>query len=562
MPKFEFVAEANVQPAVSGMQKLQAELGKTAIAGAKADSALAKSSTALGKTLPAGANQATNALTNLGRVVQDAPFGFIGIANNINPLLESFQRLKVETGSTKLAFQSLGASLLGPAGLGIAVSVASSLLTVFAQQALSKSGNEAEDASKKVKKYADVLQEIVQAAGKEATEVTSLIAVLKSETETRVRKLGALEELKKIQPEIFGGLKLEKDAVIGLDEAYKAYLLNFKNVIAAKLIQAEIEKKITKVLELQGAAQTKDQQQATERLRKYVDSLQNARNLIVAPSDKGRTIFQQQDLEVKALEADIQDLIKRLSEVSNGIKVDAVKIKPDRVEIEKPERLTFFEPGLVKAGDLAISPKVVVTPKFEFFERDPNALKKALEEWVSKEKAKQIGEAFSSIINQTMQSAISSLADSLGNTLSGNGSFGDIFSGLYKVFGAGLKQLGQYLVKTYALIKAIEEVKFKNAAVGIAVGFALQILGATIEARVKSQNAFASGVRNFEGGFATVGERGQENIFLPRGSTVQPNNEVMAFGRGGITLMPSIAYDGTKFRLFLNEVDAKIGRNG
>ena len=36
-------------------------------------------------------NQATNALTNLSRVAQDAPYGFIGIANNLNPLLESFQ---------------------------------------------------------------------------------------------------------------------------------------------------------------------------------------------------------------------------------------------------------------------------------------------------------------------------------------------------------------------------------------------------------------------------------------------------------------------------------------
>src|ERR1044072_1724925 len=32
-----------------------------------------------------GMDQATNSVTNLGRVVQDAPFGFIGIANNLNP---------------------------------------------------------------------------------------------------------------------------------------------------------------------------------------------------------------------------------------------------------------------------------------------------------------------------------------------------------------------------------------------------------------------------------------------------------------------------------------------
>jgi septation ring formation regulator EzrA len=40
---------------------------------------------------------ATNALSNLSRVAQDAPYGFIGIANNLNPLLESFQRLQKES---------------------------------------------------------------------------------------------------------------------------------------------------------------------------------------------------------------------------------------------------------------------------------------------------------------------------------------------------------------------------------------------------------------------------------------------------------------------------------
>src|SRR5690348_10753810 len=67
--------------------------------------------------------QSTAAMINLGRVVQDAPFGFIGIANNLNPLLESFQRLKVETGSTGGALKALGSSLTGAGGLGLAFSL-------------------------------------------------------------------------------------------------------------------------------------------------------------------------------------------------------------------------------------------------------------------------------------------------------------------------------------------------------------------------------------------------------------------------------------------------------
>jgi hypothetical protein len=74
---------------------------------------------------------ATNALTNLSRVAQDAPYGFMGIANNLNPLLESFQRLSKETGSAGGALKSMVGGLMGPAGIGVALGVVSSLIVAF-----------------------------------------------------------------------------------------------------------------------------------------------------------------------------------------------------------------------------------------------------------------------------------------------------------------------------------------------------------------------------------------------------------------------------------------------
>lgn len=74
---------------------------------------------------------ATNALSNLSRVAQDAPYGFIGIANNLNPLLESFQRLQKETGGTGNALKAMVSGLTGPAGIGIALGVVSSLVVAF-----------------------------------------------------------------------------------------------------------------------------------------------------------------------------------------------------------------------------------------------------------------------------------------------------------------------------------------------------------------------------------------------------------------------------------------------
>ena len=85
MAEMKIQIGADVQQAVSGLNQVAVSANKTT-------GALAK--------LPTTSKQATNALSNLSRVAQDAPYGFIGIANNFNPLLESFQRLKVSTGST------------------------------------------------------------------------------------------------------------------------------------------------------------------------------------------------------------------------------------------------------------------------------------------------------------------------------------------------------------------------------------------------------------------------------------------------------------------------------
>jgi hypothetical protein len=84
-------------------------------------SSVDKMQAAFKRSVP-GVNQAGQSIVNLGRVLQDAPFGFIGIANNLNPLLESFQRLSKEAGGAKGAFKALASSLLGTGGLGLALS--------------------------------------------------------------------------------------------------------------------------------------------------------------------------------------------------------------------------------------------------------------------------------------------------------------------------------------------------------------------------------------------------------------------------------------------------------
>jgi len=88
----------------------------------------------LGK-LPNASNQANQALLNSGRVLQDLNYGFMGVANNLNPLLESFQRLgerSKEAGSS--IGKELVSALTGPAGLGVAVSAAVFIFLKFGDE--------------------------------------------------------------------------------------------------------------------------------------------------------------------------------------------------------------------------------------------------------------------------------------------------------------------------------------------------------------------------------------------------------------------------------------------
>jgi hypothetical protein len=321
MPVEVLTVEANYVGASldKGLKGAQKELADTAKEANKLDSSLAKG-------LTKGSNTAGQSLTNLGRIAQDAPFGFIGIQNNINPLLESFQRLKVETGSTGGALKSLAGSLVGAGGIGLAVSVATGLLTVLAQQGFFKTEKAADSAAEANKKYKESVDGIFADVAKEVTQVTTLIAVLNSETETRGRKLAALKELKQISPEIFNGLKLEEGAVIGLDNAYQNYIKNIKSVIAVKQKQAQIENIITKILKLEGAEQT-NQAKAINKSAAEIRKLGG----VTQASTQFRIKEIADEKELRILNQQLTDFVSQITELSSGVKL---KIDPDK-EVKK-----------------------------------------------------------------------------------------------------------------------------------------------------------------------------------------------------------------------------------
>ncbi len=339
-------------------------------------------------SIKTGSSQAGAALTDLGRVAQDAPFGFVGIANNLNPLIESFGRLKAETGSGKAALSALAGSLTGAGGLGVAFSLLTSALT-FASvgfgawtRGFDNANKKAEEGKNKLEEYKKTVEDIAKSVSSETTQITSLVAVIESETASRNRKKDALQQLQKLQPEIFNGLKLEGEAVMGLDIAYQKYISNLNTVIAAKIKQKQIEDITTKILEKQGATLTKSEKDLQNAFKidpnkLNTDAPANLRSVQQQIFIKQKEEEAKKQRELNSLYKDQKALFEDLKDLQKGIEVDSNK--DENVKKVKDYRDIIAELRKEILGLDAQFQSAFIS-KFEFDDKKVQAYGKAIKE--------------------------------------------------------------------------------------------------------------------------------------------------------------------------------------
>ena len=204
------------------------------------------------KKMPNASGQATQALTNLSRVAQDAPYGFMGIANNINPLLESFQRLQSSTGSTSSALKTMGSALMGPAGIGLAVGVVSSLIVSFGDEIMNFV-SQTSSADVALSKFNTTMSKGVGEAQAEIDKLVILNSIVDDTTRSTTERERALAQLKNTYKgnlelqalDIQDGAKL-KIVIDSIAEALKrkAMAQAFATVIAeeeAKKVRLQIQ---------------------------------------------------------------------------------------------------------------------------------------------------------------------------------------------------------------------------------------------------------------------------------------------------------------------------------
>ena len=166
---------------------------------------------------------ATQSLINFSRIAQDAPYGIIGVANNLNPMLESFQRLAKTEGGTKKALQAMSAGLIGPAGVGVALGIVSSLAVTFSKEIkefFKGPTSELEEFRKQLKEVADDIYKLIGGEQTKRTKGILLTEIIVGGNKTQQEE--ALKELQKL----YSNSTAIKNAKLGEDKAFYQTLVN------------------------------------------------------------------------------------------------------------------------------------------------------------------------------------------------------------------------------------------------------------------------------------------------------------------------------------------------
>ncbi len=169
-----------------------------------------------GQTFASAAPKVANAgntLTQFSRIAQDAPFGIIGIGNNITATAEAFASLKESTGSTGGALKELASSIAGTGGILLGVSLLTTGLTLLEESGLSigdvidKITGNFDEFGASLKK---AREEGASMASKEIESLRGLVAVAQNDNISKQQRLIAVDKLQKQFPAYYGNLSDEK----------------------------------------------------------------------------------------------------------------------------------------------------------------------------------------------------------------------------------------------------------------------------------------------------------------------------------------------------------------
>ncbi len=486
------------------------------------------------------------ALTSFSRIAQDAPYGIIGVGNNITNTAEQFGALVKQTGSAGGALKALLSSLAGVGGVLLGVSLLTTGLTLLSQSGLTVS-----DVLNKLTGQYDEFKESInkirvetaKQSGEEIANMKALVSVAQDETLSREKRLIAVKELQKEFPAYFGNLNTEKilngNLTSTVQELTKAIIARAE----ASAIADEIGKLASKKLDLQiqkekAILKLKEAQSASENKVTVTGGTLGATGLSEVGQLASAT-SRVKDLNQQIY--DIQVLQDKLAGRLNQKKKEDILLSQEQVKIQKTK--TFNTPQVSKANTGISGGGLIDLTQLEFATGKVDKLGNKLKELPGTISTAFTGikeitgkgftdlelasidfvNNFNSIFANLAQSGLANLGTSIGEALAtGNDVLQAAGQSILQTFSSFLSQLGDQLIKlglaavlTGTVLKSIGTISGVGAGLAaIAGGVALKAIagginasaqrgiggGGSFSTRGGSNSSFSSSSGGFQGG--------------------------------------------------------------
>lgn len=260
------------------------------------------------------AGAASGSAIAFNRIIQDAPFGIIGVGNNIQQFAEQLSALRSTTGSTGAALKSFFTSLITPANLAIlAVSALTTAFTAY-QLGAFDSLFATDSLSKSLDKLNESTKSATANAGVELIKLENLRSVIEDETLSRDKRLKAVNQLIDTYPKLFTLADREKllngDLVTSYEILTKAIIAKAKASIGEQELPNLIKQK--EVVDSQ--LQLRKQQLATEEAL-----LENSSRLTKISETFTGSEYEQVQRRIVPLKADVEELTLRQGELKISI---------------------------------------------------------------------------------------------------------------------------------------------------------------------------------------------------------------------------------------------------
>lgn len=446
-----------------------------------------------------------NALMQFSRIAQDAPFGIMGIGNNITATVEAFGHLRQSTGSAGGALKAMAGSILGSGGILLAVSLVTTALTYMSQNNLSVgdvldklSGNF--DNLKKAMQ--DVNNEAIKNSGAEIASMKALVSVAKDENITREERLAAVQKLQKEYPAYFGNLTTEQILSGNVESAVKAVTFALIQKSKAQILANRIAENDLKILQEQQKGQKLVADYTAGKglfaILKGSSGMQAFKASADSASNAVDGLRKEQELLTKELE--ISTRAANTFEVANTKASKAPKktkvpnVTPQVQGLNTPDVGGF---GLIES---ATQLKQLENGVYEAengiktsLKRIPGYFNTAGQESILA--LQKLNDDMKGLIQGSLTQTFADLGNSIGTALAqGKSVFGAIGQSLLNSLGAFLSDMGKLLIQygTLAIAKGVldKAILIPGAgivagAAAIAVGVALSAAGGALSNRAK-----------------------------------------------------------------------------